>query len=305
MRFIQKVRQLIIDSLGFSKTEANGFLVLIMLVFLVGIVPRIYFDDQFQAAHSSTENQQLTLWGKEMNASISEKEAKKYSQPKFASGPQRKFDPNVASVEEMQVGGLPKYLAERIAKYRVKGGGFKKPADLKKMYGMTDSLFARIHAFVDIPISDKKKPWKKDSTSHKSNWPKREVVRFELNTATAEELQNVSGIGPVLSERIIKYRDLLGGFHSTDQLKEVWGLKPEVIDKMLDQSDFEATVGQITINTDSIKILAKHPYINYNLARAIINYRAVHGTYESLDDLKKIKVMDDSLYQKLSPYLSL
>ena len=296
---------MIIDSLGFSKTEANGFLVLIVLVFLVGIVPRIYLGGQFRKANSSKGNQSLAQWEKEMNASISEKEAKKYSQSKFESAPQKEFDPNESTVEQMQAGGVPKYLAERITKYRAKGGRFKKPDDLKKMYGMTDSIFARVHSFVDIPTSDKKESWKKDTTSYKSNWPKQEVVRFELNTATAEELQNVSGIGPVLSDRIVKYRDLLGGFHSTDQLKEVWGLKPEIIDKMLDQSDFEATVGQITVNTDSIKLLTKHPYINYNLARAIINYREVHGTYESLEDLMKIKVMDDSLYQKLSPYLSL
>ena len=78
-----------------------------------------------------------------------------------------------------------------------------------------------------------------------------------------------------------------------------------MIQKITEFADFDIEVEGITVNTDSIKSLAKHPYINYNLARAIINYRQVHGAYESLDELLEIKVMNDSLYQKLSPYLSL
>ncbi|MCP4459577.1 MAG: hypothetical protein GY816_16370 [Cytophagales bacterium] len=303
MSFLRKVRQLIVDSLGFSKTEANGFLILITLVVLIAIVPRIYFRYEGSELNSYESNTSLEEWATEMNTSISKK--KKFEQSVQSHTALKSFNPNLATLEQMMNGGLPKYLAERVKKYREKGGTFKEREDLKKMYGMTDSLFSHIKSFLVLPPIKVEKYGRKDTARFQPKWSKKELVRFNLNKATPEELQNVSGIGPVLSERIVKYRDLLGGFYSVDQLKEVWGLKEVVIENVISQSDFSGQVKHTTINTDSIKLLARHPYIDYNLARAIINYREVHGVYKSMEELRKIKVMNDSLYQKLSPYLSL
>ncbi|WP_462247333.1 ComEA family DNA-binding protein [Ekhidna sp.] len=130
-----------------------------------------------------------------------------------------------------------------------------------------------------------------------------EVKPLDLNVATAEELQLVKGIGPKFSERIIKYRDLLGGFADTIQLKEVYGLPNETIFKLLQRFSIESEVKTINLNQDSIKVLAKHPYISYDMARVIINYRKQHGDIDSLDDLKKIKAIDDSSFLRLKPYL--
>jgi len=284
--------------------EANGFLVLILLVFLVAIVPRLYFQN-YQAEFSSKDtNQSLEEWAAEMNASITKK---KIGHTPLQPVPitQQSFDPNKASVDEMINGGLPGYLAKRIVKYREKGGGFDEVNDLKKMYGMTDSLFSKVKNYVVLSVATRRKDTISDATYREPHWTGTSEISFELNSATIEELQSINGIGPVLSERIVKYRDMLGGFHSTNQLKEVYGLKVEVINKVIERIDTLNPVEQIPINTDSIKSLTTHPYIDYNLARAIINYRQVHGPYKSLDELLKIKVMDDSLYQRLSPYLSL
>lgn len=305
MHFLRKVRRLIIDSLGFSKTEANGFLVLLAIVFLVGIVPRIYFYTNQFDTNETPSGQSLGEWSAEMNRSISEEKQKKSFPTRKISVVQKSFNPNKANVEEMIQGGLPKYLANQIANYRGKGGSFREVNDLKKMYGMTDSLFAHVKAYIKLPTEGLKVDFQRDSSSYKPKWEKKEVARFQLNLVTAEELQAIRGIGSFLSGQIIEYRDLLGGYYSTDQLKEVWGLEEEVIQKVTGLADFDIHVETITVNTDSIKTLAKHPYINYNLARAIINYRQVHGSYKSLEELLKIKVMNDSLYQKLSPYLSL
>ncbi len=130
-----------------------------------------------------------------------------------------------------------------------------------------------------------------------------EVKPLDLNVATAEELQLVKGIGPKFSERIIKYRDLLGGFADTIQLKEVYGLPSETIFKLLQRFSIESEVKSINLNQDSIKVLAKHPYISYDMARVIINYRKQHGDLDSVDDLKKIKAIDDSSFLRLKPYL--
>lgn len=304
MLFVQKIRRLVIDSLGFSKTEANGFLILLAIVFLIAIVPRVYFQTYSQELAYNKPSQSLEEWATEMNGSISKK--KPVTPTKVKLLPQEYFDPNKTSTDGMILGGLPAFLAKRIVKYRNKGGYFRKVGDLKNIYGMTDSLFFHVKAFVKLPEIAMKTEWEMDTSSYNRGWVNKKVVSLlHMSTTTAKELQGVRGVGPVLSERIIKYRDLLGGYYSADQLKEVWGLTEEVIEEIIDLANFDAKVKSIIVNTDSIKLLAKHPYISYNLARAIVNYRHIHGAYKSLDELLEIKVMNDSLYQKLSPYLSL
>ncbi len=302
MSYLRKIRQLVVDSFGFSKTEANGFLILIVLVLLLAVVPR-YVIHKYRQNTNKDSDDSLELWAAEMKASIRKKEQEIATNNRVVQT-QHMFDPNKGSVEELLDGGVPKFLAERIAKYRSKGGRFQEPQDLRKIYGMTDSLYSSIENYITISKTTKNK----DSSGFvKINRTRLELdkISIEINTATPEELQQIRGIGPILSKRIIKYRDILGGFHSFEQLKEVYGLKVETIGVILDQVTISNQVNHITINTDSIKHLAKHPYIDFNLARAIVNYRKVHGEYQSSDELLEIKVMNDSLYQRLSPYLSL
>ena len=130
------------------------------------------------------------------------------------------------------------------------------------------------------------------------------TTQIHINDATPEILQSIRGIGPALSDRIVKYRDLIGGFHDTTQLYEVYGLPDEVIHKLSQVSIFSDSLAMININTDSLKLLIKHPYIDYRLAKMIVNYRRVHGDYQQPSDLLLLKNMSDSVYQKLYPYIS-
>ncbi|WP_258102567.1 helix-hairpin-helix domain-containing protein [Marinoscillum sp. MHG1-6] len=133
-----------------------------------------------------------------------------------------------------------------------------------------------------------------------------EMKSFDLNVATSEELMRIKGVGPVLSERIVKYRNRLGGFNQPDQLYEVYGLKHEVADSIKKWTYIRGKVTPtIPLNADSIKHIMTHPYINYSLAKHIFNYRKVHGRYKDIEELLSLKLMTDSLYQKLYPYLSL
>ncbi|WP_425392966.1 ComEA family DNA-binding protein [Ekhidna sp.] len=126
---------------------------------------------------------------------------------------------------------------------------------------------------------------------------------LDINTATAEELQRVKGIGPTYSERIIKYRDLLGGFADTTQLYEVYGLKEETIHRLLESFYVSNPIHSIDINADSVSLLARHPYISYDLARVIINYRKEHGDIQRVEELIKIKAIDERTFRRLKPYL--
>lgn len=125
----------------------------------------------------------------------------------------------------------------------------------------------------------------------------------DLNAATADQLQSVRGIGPVLSERIVKFRDLLGGFATPEQIKEVYGLDSLVAKAVLEEFTLQTSVKKLSINSDSISVLAAHPYISYDLARIIINFRKSHGDIENASDLKKIKAIDEATFKRLKPYL--
>lgn len=148
---------------------------------------------------------------------------------------------------------------------------------------------------------------KKPNNAYKSSKSdKKEEVKLEikdLNKATAKELQMVKGIGPTYSERIIKYRNLLGGFADTTQLREVYGLKAVTIKELSKHFQIITDVNSIEINTDSLKVLARHPYINYDLARIILNYRQQHGDFKSSEELRKIKAIDEGTFLRLKPYL--
>ncbi len=129
------------------------------------------------------------------------------------------------------------------------------------------------------------------------------LIVKDLNTATQEDLQTIRGIGPAFSERIIKYRNLLGGFADTTQLSEIYGLKSETTTELLKYFHIKSNVTPINLNTDSIKVLGRHPYISYDLARIILNYRKEHGDIRSPSDLKKIKAIDQGTFLRLKPYL--
>lgn len=145
--------------------------------------------------------------------------------------------------------------------------------------------------------SDSRKPYQAPIAE------KVEIVVKDLNLATAEELQEVKGIGPSFSVRIVKYRDLLGGFASIEQLKEVYGLKPEIIEELIKHFAIQSSVTPLNINADSVKLLARHPYISFDLAWIIYNYRQQNGDINSMKDLMKIKALDEETIQQLAPYM--
>ena len=133
-----------------------------------------------------------------------------------------------------------------------------------------------------------------------------EKVYIDMNTADTNHWKSLKGIGSKRANRIVKYRKLLGGFVSKNQLSEVYGLSDSLVEEiklklMLDSSK----LNKININNASKKELASHPYISWNLANAIMNYKVQHGYYDSLSKIKQIHLVNDDLYRKIVPYISL
>ncbi|MDN3202718.1 ComEA family DNA-binding protein [Algoriphagus sediminis] len=127
---------------------------------------------------------------------------------------------------------------------------------------------------------------------------------ISISEADSVVLQIVPGIGPTLAGRIVKYRENLGGFHSKEQLSEVYGLSDEVSERIWEYFSLdEISLERLRINSISRDELAKHPYVSYGAAKVILAYRNQHGPFQSSEDLQKIKIFDESWISKISPYL--
>lgn len=151
------------------------------------------------------------------------------------------------------------------------------------------------------------------SKSVKSNFKKREtkskkffrkkIKPFSINTQDQETWKSLYGIGPAYAERIVKYQKWLGGFHSKEQIKEVYGITDSLYNELkpflLDDEPFK----RININTVSLDELGRHPYIYWDQAKLLLNYRKHHGDFQSVLDIYKIKELDREQIDKLLPYL--
>lgn len=296
------IKYIIRNYFGFSKSETNGFIILLPLLILGLFTPQLfkqYLKSKTQSDDSFYE-EEFRKWVAENEKHLVYKDTANVAPLTFD------FDPNLATVEELMSLGFREKIAHRINNYRTKGGRFKSADDLRKIYGISQGRIEELSSHIKIS-GIPNKPEKTRNDSIKPVITKRsrpEASKININLASQEELVNVYGIGPVLSERILKYRNLLGGFHSWNQLSEVYGLRPEIIDKVKERFYIdEFTLIRIDLNQDSIKTLAKHPYISYSLAKVIVAFRNQHGDFQSVNDLNKIKIFNDSIFERVRPYL--
>ena len=231
------------------------------------------------------------------------------------------FDPNTASVAQLEELGLPKFIAVRIEKYRSKGGKFRKKEDLAKIYGVLPETYERLEPFITLPSAENESSLtpqaeivdrtnlptaniaenKVPETSTKPTFAK-QPVKFDLNTGDTTDLKKIAGIGSGYAKRIIKFRDMLGGFTSPEQVKETFGLPPEVVDELLKYGFVKSGIKRLKINTLAAADF-KHPYLKPYIAKAIIAYREQHGAFKSAEGLKQIKVLDEATIAKILPYL--
>lgn len=308
LRFIRKW---IMSSFGFSKSEANGSIVLILIVLIIAVLPRWFINmSNSTVVSENADKKALQEWYNSIRIIATKEKLKSTGENKKKVTIERPlilqaFDPNEVTVDELLTMGFPQRIAQNLVNYRIAGGFYQEAADLKKIYGMDDLFLKKLEDY--LLFADKTEsnpPLQFSSQRPTTNSDTNAISSININLASADELTAIKGIGPVLSQRIVKYRALLGGFHRHDQLFEIYGLEEELINNMKNFIHVDSILTKININHSEIKRLSSHPYIDYALARSISNYRKVHGPYQHIEDLKQIKIIDDSLFQKLSPYIS-
>ncbi|MCB2222278.1 MAG: helix-hairpin-helix domain-containing protein [Bacteroidetes bacterium] len=206
------------------------------------------------------------------------------------------FDPNTATRQDFIAMGLNESLINAIISYRNKGGKFDDADDFGKMYTLSPEDFQTLKPYIHIdqkmiPGQD---PFEKP------------MVVIEINTADTLDLQQLPGIGPAFASRIIKYRELLGGYHDKEQLLEVYGMDSLRYAAIAENLTVDPLpIRKININKASIKDLINHPYIEFYLAKSIITYRESIGTYKNLDELLNARLIYKELFLKIAPYLTL
>lgn len=132
----------------------------------------------------------------------------------------------------------------------------------------------------------------------------RKVPAIDLNKCDSSDLEALPGIGPVLSARIIKYRNLLGGYASVSQLKEVYGLSGEVYDLIVPRVTADpADVVKTDLNRADYRQLIRMPYLERYDVTAVLKYREIQGTVKSCDELVESGILTPEKAEKLKWYL--
>ncbi|OZI06462.1 transporter [Siphonobacter sp. BAB-5385] len=313
-----KLTQWIRNYFGFSRTESRGFLVLLCLLIILLISPFVldFFPDSVQDSQDAqkldTLMAQLEVQSETQKA-YSEHDSRDYnhSPDKRLSKPTRlfAFDPNTITSEQWQELGVARWMAERIVKYRSKGGVFRKKEDLLRIYDFPEEQYRQLEAYIRLPATPTSfsNPTLKSSTETRSTPSKadRTTFTFQLNEADTTDFKKVYGIGSKLALRIIKFRESLGGFVNENQLREVWGLDSTVVQELLKHGRLTGpgSVRKIKINEVSLEQF-RHPYLKPYVAKAILAYRQQHGDFQSAADLKAVKLLDEGTLKKLEPYLA-
>ena len=303
------------DWLALSKREQKGFIVLSVLLFALIIfyflIPVIFSsDDQNKFGSDSL----LVQWIDSVNA-VNADSVKKKNDLFY-------FDPNSISVSDLEKLGVRGDALINWLKLRESGHKFKIADDLFNIYSLDSTLAAELIPYVKFSKDAVKSKTKRNRYSgteksvaiteaDKTNYHKksegkirRDTFVIDINVADTAEFAVLNGIGSVLSARIVSYRKALGGFYDVEQLKEVYGMPASVIDDNKDHLKADTiTIRKINVNKASLRRLKNHPYIDFYLAKAIVEYRKKNDSIKSIDEILILKEVKPGLSKKLAEYL--
>ena len=220
------------------------------------------------------------------------------------------FDPNTLDESGWARLGLREKTIKTILNYLSKGGRFRKPEDLERIYGLFPDEYERLKPYILIPGNGTdavavKSPdkWPEQKSSAIPTTKKNLVV--EINTADTSAWIALPGIGSKLAQRIVLFREKLGGFYSISQVAETFGLADSVFRKIEPLLKLEQQqVRKININTATAEELKVHPYLKWGVVNALIAFRKEHGPFRKKEDLKQVMAVTAEIYQRLAPYLS-
>ncbi|MEO8852255.1 MAG: helix-hairpin-helix domain-containing protein [Ginsengibacter sp.] len=303
---------------NFTKKERRGIICIVVIILLLTALPLLFpfFSKEEKIDSSEFENEIAQLSIDSSAKKIYSKRDEDYQNdytPGYKNYEPSKpvilfyFDPNTATASDWIKLGIKPRTAETIQKYVSKGGKFYKPEDIKKIWGLNEKDVQRLIPYVSIKSVPKNFSYSdQNQPAEKTTFTKKPLLqKVEINTADTSDYIALPGIGSKLSKRIIAFREKLGGFYSVDQIAETYMLPDSTFQKIKSYLVFDnKAIKKININNATVDEMKSHPYIRYQIANAIFQYRQQHGKFNSVDEIKKIMIITDEMYDKASPYLS-
>jgi len=288
---------------SFSKKELNGVFLLVALIIIVLASPWVFkrlakvpsydFENFKREAEYFKNASQLNL-GDDVKLNI-------------AKIQYFNFDPNRISDSEWAQLGLSDKQIKVLRNYVNKGGKFFKKEDLKRIYSISESQYQLLEPYIRIAEIKSERKFAREIAFSKAAHPnlKSQFPVIEINAADSVTLLKIRGIGPSFASRIIRFRNRLGGFYKLDQLQEVYGIDSLKFSQIKDQVRVDADLIQkINVNTATFEQFKKQPYLSYKQINALIQYRRQHGIFKTIDDLKKIVVLNEEIIRKIEPYFA-
>jgi competence protein ComEA len=283
----------------FAKSEQGGILLFITLIVLL---LTMYFFLDFSTEEtldiSSTEVAQIQKQLDSLRAA--EIEARK---PKIYP-----FNPNFITDYKAYTLGMPTEAFDKLQRFRQQDKWINSIADFRRVTEVSEVWLDSISPYFKFPewVTNPKPKTAYKSSPVDFNKEKPYSQKTDLNNATATQLQEVSGIGPALSERIVNYRNKLGGFTDEIQLNEVYGLPPQVVDRTIKMFTVKTPkpIEKYNINTASASDLATIPGIDFDLGKKIWEFVRLREGIASLTELLKIEGVTANKIARFQLYLS-
>jgi len=206
------------------------------------------------------------------------------------------FDPNTIDSAGMSKLGLNRGQIRNIINFRDKGGKFVIKKDFGKLFTISESDYAALEKFILLPSVD--------TVKHNQPLPVK-VIIVEINRADTAELRQIKGIGPAFSDRIVNYRNKLGGFFDKSQLLEVFGMDTARFAQISPNIEVDRSlIRKINLNRAGYKDMLAHPYLENYIVKAIFEYKETKGKFRSVEELKNIQLIYPQLYQKIEHYFT-
>ena len=289
------------------KSDRNVF-VAVLIVFIVSMV-LIYYVGGASDATTATSQNSINRQKGPISSYHKYQYGHKYYNVDGQKAELFPFDPNTADSTRLLRLGLRPWQVRNIYNYRAKGGIYHKPSDFARLYGLTRKQYLAMEPY--IRISDDYRPASEMFEKHdEMARNERDTVmyphkiqtfeRISLNAADTGVLKKVPNIGSYFARQIVNYRNRLGGFYSLQQLLEIEDFPEESLKYM---SIPDGDIKKINLNQLTLNQLKRHPYINFYMAREIVDYRRLKGPLHSLNDLRLLKDFSADVIKRLEPYV--
>ncbi|MBI5372167.1 MAG: helix-hairpin-helix domain-containing protein [Sphingobacteriales bacterium] len=314
-----KHKEWISDYFTLSRKERIGVFLILLLVALAFCLPSFLpgrrassrtstADTAWIAAMKRLEKKQADpgrAYPEENSRQYPYDRAENYRQ-KRPEGRLFEFNPNTISPDGWQELGLREKTIKTILNFLSKGGRFRKPEDLQRIYGLFPDEYERLRPYIRIA---EERPAATASRANDRMFTERPApatgpATVEINSADTASFIALPGIGSKLAQRIIHFRGKLGGFYSINQVAETFGLSDSVFRRIQPYLRLEVmTLRKININTATAEELKVHPYLKWNLINALLAYRKEHGPFRRKEELKQVMAVTDEIYEQIAPYL--